>query len=429
MLLITPLILFPAGWRALALLILPLLWLLRWRGTGHFFPATPYDTAVTLLALMILVSLYATFDITLSFPKIAGLVFGVAVFYAGVAHTRRHRHGLAHLAGLYLLLGAGMAAIGIFGLHWTGPLAPLNRLQALLPPALAEIPGTAGGVINPNLMAGTMQWAAPLAIALVVGLWRAGWLRHGRRRWLWLLLIPITLLCSGVLLASLSRGGILGFAVGLLAMLAIPTRWGKGLLLLAVVGGGVLLLTLDGNALFNGGNLIPGDAWGAELGAQLGSGLGGDFGVDARLEIWSRAIYGLQDFPFTGMSMNGFRRVVHILYPLFLISPETDIAHAHNQLLQTGLDLGLPGLVAYLALWWISIILLWRSWREAPDTAHRALAAGVGGALAASWTFGLLDAISLGARPGFMWWLLLALLVALHDHARPKTPESHAAPR
>jgi putative inorganic carbon (HCO3(-)) transporter len=129
------------------------------------------------------------------------------------------------------------------------------------------------------------------------------------------------------------------------------------------------------------------------------------------------------------MSMNGFRRVVHILYPLFLISPATDIAHAHNQLLQTGLDLGLPGLVAYLALWWISAVLLWRSWRGAPDTAHRALVVGVAGALVASWIFGLLDAISLGAKPGFMWWLLLALLVALHDRSRPETAASPSGSR
>jgi putative inorganic carbon (HCO3(-)) transporter len=371
---------------------------------------------------MILVSLYATFDITLSFPKIAGLVFGVAVFYAAVAYTRRRQQrGLAHLTGLYLLLGAGMAVVGVFGLRWVGPLAFLNRLQAVLPPALADLPGTVGGVINPNQMAGTMEWVAPPAVALIVGLAAAGWPRRQGRRWLWLLLIPIALLCSGVLVASFSRGGVLGFGLGLLVMLAIPTRWGKGVLLLAVVAGLGLVFYLDLGALINGGGAALEAPLGSDLVAQATAGLGGDFGLDARLEIWSRAIYGLQDFPFTGMSMNGFRRVVHILYPLFLISPATDIAHAHNQLLQTGLDLGLPGLVAYLALWWISAVLLWRSWRGAPDTAHRALVVGVAGALVASWIFGLLDAISLGAKPGFMWWLLLALLVALHDRSRPET--------
>jgi O-antigen ligase len=43
-------------------------------------------------------------------------------------------------------------------------------------------------------------------------------------------------------------------------------------------------------------------------------------------------------------------RVVPVLYPLFTVPLDSDIAHAHNIFLQTALDLGIPGLVAYLAL-------------------------------------------------------------------------------
>ena len=34
--------------------------------------------------------------------------------------------------------------------------------------------------------------------------------------------------------------------------------------------------------------------------------------------------------------------------------------------------------------------------------------------------FGLLDAIALGAKPGFLWWLLLALVVVVWEQAPEK---------
>lgn len=62
--------------------------------------------------------------------------------------------------------------------------------------------------------------------------------------------------------------------------------------------------------------------------------MGGDriasLGLEARVEIWSRAVYAIQDFPFTGCGLGTFRRIVPILYPLFLISSDADIGHAHN---------------------------------------------------------------------------------------------------
>ena len=140
-----------------------------------------------------------------------------------------------------------------------------------------------------------------------------------------------------------------------------------------------------------------------------------EFGLTGRLEIWSRALYALSEFPLTGMSMNGFRELVQTFYPIISRSPEADIGHAHNHLLQAGLDLGIPGLIAYLSLWIISVGLLWSVWHKSPDNSDRVLTLGISGSLAAGWIFGLLDAIALGAKPGFLWWLLIALLVSVWE--------------
>ncbi len=397
LLLLLPAVLFPDGWRGLALLPPLGIWLVRWLATRRFKPLTAYDTAVLLLTFMVLVSLYATFDITLSFPKIAGLVFGIFMFYGGVAVAQRHKNGVWYLVAFFLLVGMGMALIGLIGVSWSGPFAFLNRVKGTLP-IPASIPGTIDGVINPNQMAGVLNWVTPLLLALLVGLWRPLWtqIRYG-----WLIslsLLGMSLFAPFMLTATLSRGGIASLGISILIMVAIARRWGRWLLVIAIIAAVSLAFSFGVNAVF-GGEL-------AEAGRE--------FGMSGRLEIWSRALYGLQDFPFTGMSMNGFRRVVHILYPLFLISPDTDIVHAHNHLLQVGLDLGIPGLIAYLSLWLISVGLLWQSWRQASTPPRRALIVGLSGALVGGWFFGMLDAITLGARPGFLWWILLAMIAGVY---------------
>jgi len=133
----------------------------------------------------------------------------------------------------------------------------------------------------------------------------------------------------------------------------------------------------------------------------------------SRIEIWSRAIYGIQDFPFTGMGMNAFRKVVHILYPLFSMPPDVDFASAHNVILQTALDLGIPGMVAYVAIWAASANLLWRVSRHASSPLRRNVALGLLAGLLAQFVYQLTDAIPLGAKVGFFWWIALGIAVCL----------------
>jgi putative inorganic carbon (HCO3(-)) transporter len=137
--------------------------------------------------------------------------------------------------------------------------------------------------------------------------------------------------------------------------------------------------------------------------------------LEGRLEIWSRALYGLEDFPFTGMGVGTFRRVLPVLYPRFLTSPDSDIAHAHNHLLQVGLDLGLPGLIAYVALWLLAGVMLWRSWRLRENGWQGALVIGFAGALVAYFVYGMVDTVALGAKPGFIFWLELGLVTGMHQ--------------
>jgi hypothetical protein len=138
----------------------------------------------------------------------------------------------------------------------------------------------------------------------------------------------------------------------------------------------------------------------------------GEMSIAGRVEIWNRALYAIQDFPFTGCGLGTFRRVVHILYPLFLASPDFDIAHAHNIFLQTALDLGLPGLVAYLALLGIALATCWRCARRGGPLV-RATALGLAAGLVGLHVYGLADAVALGSKPGVAFWFALGLIAAL----------------
>ncbi len=417
LLLILPLALFPTPVRALALLLIPALWLARKIGYGRFVPLTPVDWPLLGLLLMVLVSLYATFDMNYSLGKIAGMIYGIAVFYATVAFVQRGQARLWWGVAVLLASELGVALLGIVGTQWGYKFPLLNPVISLLPQRILNLPGAASG-FSPNQLAGTLILAAPLAwtlTGLVLLKWRVLW-RAVRPYQAILILVATagtTFILSGILLLTQSRGGLFGFGVGALFILvAIARRKGRWLfgamLLLFVIGMGILVVRMGVEGTVN----LLFEQAGLEAGSdQVGT-------LSGRMEIWSRAFYAIQDFPFTGVGMNNFRRVVPILYPLFLIPPDMDIAHAHNHLLQAALDLGLPGLVAYLALWIIIAALLWQSYRQTHSAWLRGLALGTGGSLLAYFVFGMIDVVALGAKPGFIFWLLVGLTVALHALVR-----------
>lgn len=392
---VAPFLLFPGGWRTLALLGVPGWWLVRWWRRGHVVAPTPLDLPILLILVQVLVSLWATADPAWSLPKVCGVVLGVAVYYA-VAEVAAAggRAGLTLAVAAFLGAGTALAGVGALGLRWQERLPFLAPVPARIPQAIRGLPGAEEG-FNIHEVGGSLLWVVPLALSL----WVWSWGGRGLRSWARLgALVALTAVLGstlGVLVLTQSRGSWAGFAAGLWAML-LAQGWlgfGAGLLLLALGGGVVASLRLEGV-----------QEWAVRLAgpALVPMGLGG------RVEIWSRALYGIADFPFTGMGMNMFRRVAPVLYPLLHGSPDQDIAHAHNEFLQAALDLGIPGLVAFVALylgagWW-----LLRALRHEQGF-RRALAVGVLGGLVAHGAFGCVDAVALGAKPDFLFWWLLAL--------------------
>jgi putative inorganic carbon (HCO3(-)) transporter len=404
--LLAPVFLFPSPRRSIFFVFLPLIFVLHFIARRRMVERNPANAPLCLLLLMVLVSLFATYDINFSLPKIAGVLLGAAIFFTIINIVNSPRL-LARWLGAFILGAIGLSVMGIMGAQWISKVPVLGSVTAHLPVRIKGIPGAEEG-FHPNAVAGGLILFLPLLVAL---LWSA---RHGglKRRFLVAVLASL-FLTGGVLLLTQSRGGWFGLTMGLLVLLAWMCRWGKWLALAVFLAGTVVVLWLG-----------PGKA-GDTVMNSVGSTSSVVPSIEGRLEVWNRALYGIADFPFTGMGMNTFRKVVHVLYPLSLTPPDVDIANCHNQWLQTALDLGIPGLVAYIALLAAAITMGILVWKRAEQSWIRASAQGLVCGIFAQQVFGITDAIALGAKVGIFFWIALGLLAATYQLVHSQNPPSH----
>jgi putative inorganic carbon (HCO3(-)) transporter len=384
--LLAPLFLFPPmgkSWLVL-ILLLPLPWIISAASGEDPLPLTALNGPLGLLTLMVLVSLWATYDISFSASKVLGVVLGLAMFFA-VVGVIEGRTRVRIALDVFVAAGTSLAVVGLLGTSWIGKVAGLQRITAHLPAVIRGVPGQSEG-FQPNAIAGALVMFVPLQIALVLRRRQGPVLRV-----LHLLALGVTF---GTVLLTQSRGGWIALVVGVGAWCLWESRRTRVALIIAVLVAAVMTAA-------TWTRLHP------LLVRAAGTGLRAD--TESRLELWSRAIYGIQDFPITGMGMNTFRRVMPLLYPAFLSSPDVDVAHAHNHLLQAALDLGLPGLIGYLSLWFLAGAM-----RRAADRDERRIAGGLAAGMIAYFVFGTADTIALGAKVGIFFWIALALIVALH---------------
>jgi putative inorganic carbon (HCO3(-)) transporter len=379
---------FPIWYGMLAfagLVLLEVLWGGMVNRRFWHFPRTPLDFALLITGLQIGVSLYATYDLAQSLPKVYGLSSSLLVFLTLQRWVQLGRwQWWLGLVG-YITAGVVVAVLG-------GSAAKvLPTALAMHLPALFEL--------NANELGGVLLWFAPLAaVCSLIALLNI------QKRW-WLILPAAgagiaTVLIIAVLGFTRSRSALVGLGlagmIGFVLLLIRQKGWLRLLMLFVLLAGlaGAYLVVLNPQWLPNRINIF----------AKQGS----DAAISGREELWSRGLYALEDFPLTGMGMNTFRKLVHVIYPLFSYAPNSDISHAHNQIIQIGVDLGIPALIAFLAMLILLHGLLFKIWMV-PDLTVQLLALGFLGAIWASLGYGVADAVAYGAKPGVFWWGLLAL--------------------
>lgn len=405
-----PLLFFPTVrpyWTAAALVGLLFGWLARWLLRRECWPRTPLNRPLLLLALMIPVGIWASPLPELTLPKATGLILGLAAFRA-VTLTVRDRRTLVAVLAAWLLLCLGFVAVGVVTTDWAHKVPFLADVTRRLPRLIATLPDMRAAAVHPNMIAGILTLCLPAFPALVVGC--------GRRLLAWLarlFLSVLFLLLTGLLVLTQSRSGWVGAAAGWLALgslwgLSGTRRWAR---VAAVVVPLVIVLGVIA-AVFAIGPRQFWDMLYQTGGDQSVEAVVGSISVAGRIEIWNRALTVIRDMPFTGCGLGTFREIVRAFYPLFLVAPDADIAHAHNIFLQVALDLGLPGLVAYLWLLAAAGAVCWRLARQGGPLL-RPVALGLAAGLIGLHVYGLTDALALGSKPNLLFWVALALVAVL----------------
>jgi putative inorganic carbon (HCO3(-)) transporter len=369
-------------------------WLARRISCGRFTRRTPADGAIAVLAALLPLTLWTTALPDKTLPQVFRLVGGLALFYALVnwaVHPGRLRLALPGLA----LVGLGLAGMAPFSVKW-----PVYKISFFPSAIYYRFSLLVADTVHPNVMAGYLALLLPLLLAgLLYEKWstkETGWLRMA-------LVLLASLAGLSVLVLTKSRGAWTGLAAALLLLAGLRFRWGWFLTLVTGLAAVVLVARLG---------LAPA--------MDLLSRSDSINTLAGRAEIWTRAFYMMRDFPFTGIGMGTFVEVTDKLYPMFLNAPGS-IPHAHNLFLQVAVDLGLPGLVAWLVIFYLAAQAAWRAFRGGQRLGAGWLAglgAGLMGSQLALVVHGLTDAVTWGmVRPAPLVWALWGLAMAAAGYA------------
>jgi len=370
-----------------ALAVTALFWALRWIGSGSPSKRTPADWAIALIVVMGLVTLWATALPDITHPQVYRLLLGIG-FYFAIVNWTNSKSRLRFLILTLALAGSALALFGLFSVQWT-----TNKVPFMPDLFYDYIPTLVSDIIHRNVMAGTLDILIPLVIALPLFAWR-----ELKKVEIWIFLMSASIMVI-VLLLTQSRAGWMAFGLSMAILALMGGKWTRVLLLLGLIIGIIIIFSVGINPT---------------LDAVVSSNTIG--GIEGRIETWSRALFMMQDFPFTGVGMGSFLSVADTLYPFARLGHGT-VDHAHNLFFQIGVDLGIPGLIGWLAILLIIFSISWKLYKKGKNETNKVLMGlGIGCfcSQVALCTHGILDAVTWGmVRPAPIVWGIWGLAIAI----------------
>jgi len=317
--------------------------------------------------------------------QVLRLLTGIALFYAIINWAQTPGRLEILDTGVYLV-GLGLSLLATISVQWAAGKIPL------IPESVYQYFNIlVSDQINPNVLAGSLVLMVPVSLASLA----FNWSHTTRTRRL--LAATATLVMLAVLLLSQSRSAWIAMTVSILVLIALRWRWGWLAGLAAVLSIAATMIWFRSST----------------LGFYI---LGGFQGVlNTRIDIWSRALFLLNNFSASGVGFGNYPEMVSIYYPFFEEGHST-IPHAHNLYMQIGLDLGLGGLVAWLAVWITIIVSSWRLFKQTDPSVNpffRSLGAGYFASQVALGVNGLIDVLIWGmVRSAPLVWALWGIAVA-----------------
>ncbi len=410
---VAPVLLFPTVKREatiLALLLLGLVWVLRVVLLREAWPVTPFSLALFFLGQAIIVGAMVSSYPSLTLPKLTNLLLGLALFRSTVFFLHHKRFlGLSLL--LFFGIALGFALVGAFTTHWPTQkvpwLSPIVRHLPRMPGRLPELPSS---FVNPNQLAVVPLLYVPLALSLL----KERPYHELPARWGRAITVGLTLLAvMGLLIVFLaqSRAGWLGGTGAIGTLLFLWRRTSRRLWARAAPV--IFALLLFGGILAIFFYMGPREVLSLLTERQRTSVAAQVFGrsdMKWRWEVWHQALQIIRAFPWTGIGLGTYRRLAQHLYPSpYLATYPQTVFDAHQMLLQVAVDLGLGGLIAYLALVGIALKATWQN-VEVSSPLKRSVAIGTFSSLVGLHLYGLLNSMTMGSKPGLLFWFILALI-------------------
>lgn len=331
-------------------------WTLRWVLTGRLSRPTPLDLPLLFFIMTAVMGLWAAFHPETAWSKFWIIVGSIAIYYA-VANQPDGRH-LRAFSLAFALFGGVVVVYFLWTNNWIHGQAKIESLTRIGEAIQAALPPLVAHQMQPNVVAGLLVMIVPFQIALLLDRSGGGWR--------WLMAFALVLAALGLLLTT-SRGAWLALGIGLgiwilwqartrIASRPWPStqtlRLAALLAIIAILLGGLLLLVPNGPqrllALVPGQNQLP-----------------------SRALLWSRALFLIQDLPFTGGGLGSFPALDSAyVFPIWRWAQyRADIFvpnyHSHNLWLDVAVEQGLLGLTALLWLQVTFVIMVCRGWRAA----------------------------------------------------------------
>lgn len=384
-----PFFLFPSMKYAWVFLIIPLILISRWLVKNRFYERSILDWAMAILLVQVFVTCIIVPDISFSLPKMAGVLFGIAFFYSIVALMSSKK---LLSWGIFGFLGAGflLSIICMFGIKWHRELyfkTIITKAENIIPKIKLNLPGAEEG-FNANAIGGTLILIIPLCLTLCIS-----HLKRKKENYLiskrllpLIFFFVILFIVSILLFFTQSIGSWIGLTISIWILL-LSWKWKKWSLVLILVLA-ILIVLLNPAKTTRLVNRLKRD-------------------MIAREASWIVAVNTVSQHPLSGIGMNRFRQIPNIGYKR---------AHAHNHLLHTSAEIGIPGLMAYLAIMFAAGYMCYEIWRKSKIGWMRTAALGLGCGQMAHFIFGMADSIPLGAKVGIFFWFSLALITAMYNY-------------
>ena len=372
----------------IAIIFSAVFWIFRWIAHGHLSIRTPADWPISILVLMTIVSLWVSESPSQTVIQVLRLLTGIALFYAIVNWTVSSQRINWIVVGI-VIFGFLLSLFALVSVEWSA-----SKLPFFPPDIYDRFLLLVSDTANPNVMAGTLVLILPVIIAILLFNWTdLGWPLR-------IVAIFAFLLMAGVLILTQSRGAWMAFGFASIGLITL--RWKRGWILIPIS----FLVIVAAIGYFERRLLLETIISSATIG-----------GIEGRIEVWSRAIFMIQDFPYTGVGMGLYGDVADLMYPFYLHG-QSIVTHAHNLFLQVAVDLGIPGVIAWLATFLIVICVSWKVYNNAKMRKYsNKYAIGLGAGLLCSqialFVHGLTDAVTWGiVRPAPIVWVVWGLAIA-----------------